>query len=238
MAIQTDGNAPYGPPTAVLGLISGYRERGLQTPFTIDVLTKAGVSEALAPRTMQSLKLLDLLDKDGQPTDVLEALRKAPSDEFPARLEAVIKAAYAEVFTYIDPAQDPPERVRDAFRSYKPQGQQERMVTLFLGLCEAAGIVSQRPKRTKRARPASAKSSLPRIPTSDRAQHKTDPILDPLVAHTGFTPQQAPGGHPIIQGLIRELPPINAKWPRSKYERWLTLQAAAFDLLYEIEDED
>lgn len=31
--------------------------------------------------------------------------------------------------------------LRDAFRGYEPSGEQGRMVMLFLGLCEAAGIV-------------------------------------------------------------------------------------------------
>ena len=43
MTIQTDGNAPYTSPSSIIQVVEGYRSRGLQTPFTVDVLQKAGV---------------------------------------------------------------------------------------------------------------------------------------------------------------------------------------------------
>src|SRR5947208_287037 len=101
MPIHADGPAPYTAPKAVLDLISVYRSRGLQTPFTLDVLTRAGVSETLAPRTLQSLKLLDLIDENGDPTPAFVELRKAPEESFQERLAAIIHAAYAEIFSYV-----------------------------------------------------------------------------------------------------------------------------------------
>src|ERR1700693_349909 len=124
MPIEPDGQAPYAPTGRVITILEGYRNRGLQTPFTLDVLMRAGITEPLAPRTLRSLKALDLIDDDGQPTAAFEQLRKASSEEYKARLAAVIHAAYAEVFQYTDPATDPPEKVRDAFRHYQPVGQQ------------------------------------------------------------------------------------------------------------------
>lgn len=154
MPLAPDGPAPYAPVATIMEVIHRYRDRGLQTPFDVDVLTRAGVTESLAPRTLLSLRHLDLVDDQGHPTPLFEGLRRAPSDEFPSRLEEVVRAVYADVFQFADPTMDPPERVADAFRQYNPAGQRGRMVTLFLGLAQEAGIIEEAPQRTRTTRAA------------------------------------------------------------------------------------
>lgn len=236
MPIQSDGPAPYTAPKAVIGFIEAYRQRGLQVPFTQDVLVKAGVSETLAPRTMTSLKLLSLVTENGDPTQQLMDLRKAPEVEFKPRVAALIRDVYAEVFSYVDPSADPQERIRDGFRSYTPVGQQGRMVTLFLGLCEYAGLVPSSAERKASAAGGAATRRQNRAPRlrpqlvvtgrDPAAERVTDPAWPSLL----------PGGHPLIQGLLRELPPVGAQWPHEKVRAWLELQRAVFNLLYEITD--
>ncbi|MGH3036487.1 MAG: DUF5343 domain-containing protein [Gaiellaceae bacterium] len=250
MPIQSDGPAPYTAPKAVIDLIEAYRGRGLQTPFTQDVLIKAGVSETLAPRTFTALKLLGLIEDSGEPTQQFVDLRKAPEDEFKDRFAAIIRGAYAEVFSYVDPAMDPIARVRDAFRSYTPIGQQPRMVTLFLGLSEYAGIIPPDPERKAKSA-AGAATRGPRAQRSNTRQRSggtleprtpdTVPVGATLPLDTLFPPKNQPvaaGGHPLIQGLLRELPPVGATWPESKLKTWLETQRAVFNLLYKIEQRE
>lgn len=145
MTITRDGQAPYAPTESVMAVINGYRSKHPHTPFTIDNIQPLGVSPSIATRTLQALRLLDLVDDEGEPTATLDALREASSAEFPSRLAEVLRAAYAEVFAYKDPAHDTPEGMAEVFRFYKPPSMQPRMVRLFYGLCAQAGIIETPP---------------------------------------------------------------------------------------------
>jgi hypothetical protein len=89
------------------------------------------------------LRLFDLIDEGGQPTDQFNELRKVPSGEYKERLASLLRVAYADVLAHVDPAKDDYERIRDAFRAYNPSGVRDRMVTLFLGLSEYVGFISE-----------------------------------------------------------------------------------------------
>lgn len=239
MPITADGQAPYAPPAAVLSIIEGFRNRGLQTPFTLDVLTRAGVSESLGPRTLQSLKLLDLIDTDGQPTQQFTDLAKAPQSEFPDRLAAVLHAVYQDVFKFVNLDEDDYQRVRDAFRHYKPRGQQERMVTLFLHLCHEAGLteeVLKPPRVAKSTGNPTRRSRQPRAKKSKAASTAGAESVAPPKTDAEFRASPAPssGQHPLIRGLIQSLPEAGSEWPQRARNAWVKAALANFDLVYEL----
>lgn len=158
MPIAPDGPAPYAPTEAVIRTIEQHRNLGLPTPITSDVIARVIDSDALAPRVMKALRLYDLVDREGEPTPQFTELARATSDdEFRERFAEVLRAAYADVFQYVDPAQVDAERLAGQFRRYNPLGQRERMVMLFKGLCAYAGILpegDQSPEpKPRRARP-------------------------------------------------------------------------------------
>jgi hypothetical protein len=152
MPVTSESPAPYAPVSPVLEIVDRYRNRGLPTPISAEVLSRAGVSDSLISRTLQTLKVLDLIEEDGTPTSTFEDLRKAPEGEYQTRLQEWLNHAYADVLRFVDPATADETSLRDAFRSYKPVAQQPRMLTLFTGLYAAAGIVSDRAKAPRKRR--------------------------------------------------------------------------------------
>jgi len=230
--IEHNGNAPYAAPKNVLDVVERYRHRGLRSPFTIDLLGQVGVPGGAAHRTLQALRLLDLIDEEGQPTESFEALRLAGEDEYPSRLAQIVRSAYHHVFAVVDPAQDGSTAIRDAFRPYKPDSQQLRMVTLFLALCEEAGIIEKGPKKRGRAKGSVVRPSAPKPATPRGGDSST------VISRTTVGPDQRSitnGLHPLLVGVLQELPP-NGRWTQAKRERWLATVTSAVDLLYTVDD--
>jgi hypothetical protein len=217
MAVTADKPAPYAPSSAVLEIIERYRNRGLVFPVTHDVLARAGVSSSLIPRTMQALQTLDLFKDNGNPTETLEGIRLAPEAEYKKRLEDWIKGAYADVFAFVDPAVDDETRIRDAFRNYSPIAQQPRMVTLFKGLCTAAGIMSEK-ARTPRVSTASRPKTYAAPPRSNGTR---------IVNQKNTISKPTTGLPPALAGLLESLP--SDGWTLGERDKFVTTFKAVLD---------
>lgn len=145
MAVTKDGQGPYAPTLSVTSVIQAFRNAHPAIPFTVENLQLVGVSESIAPRTLQALRLLDLVDDDGNPTAAMHALRDADPADYKSQMAEVVRAAYAEVFAYRDPATSEAKDIAAHFRFYRPPSMQPRMVRLFYGLCQEAGIIGEVP---------------------------------------------------------------------------------------------
>jgi len=232
MSIRSGERAPYAPPSAVLGVIKGFRDRGLATPFTAEVLLRAGVSESLVPRTLNALEDLELIDPDGKPTPQMEALRRATSEEYPSRLAEIIKSVYSEVFQFVDPATADTTRVNDAFRAYEPVGQRPRMVSLFMGLCQEAGIVAASPRKPV---PTNGKPRQTAVPRSTR---KADAFNGPSVSARARIRNDSGGITPgAITGLLGSLPAEGESWTTERKRAFLKLFESNLDFFYLIRPE-
>lgn len=184
MPLQDSGSAPYAPTAAVTKALDAYRDGGVA--ITATNLTKLGVTDSIAPRTIQTFKLLDLLDDAGNPTQALIDFKQASSETYKERLAESLRAAYAPVFAVIgpDPSLKTPDQITDAFRTYTPDSLRDRMVNLFLGLCEYVGIVDEAPAR--KPGPKSGRST-PKA-ARPKTAHKPETIVSPAPPqHRGGT---------------------------------------------------
>lgn len=223
MAVTADKSAPYAPISAILEIIKRVRNFGLSKPLNSDILRRIGVTDSLIPRTLQALRILDLINKDGTATDTFEGIRKAPEAEYKERLENWLKESYADVFLYVDPSDDDEIKVRDAFRSYKPHGQQDRMVALFLGLCVEADIA----KKSKRKQKTRVVSAVGKSSGSSKVKGKASQRQS--FADDGLIP-------PPIAGLLQSLPSESEGWTSDRREEFIKIFGTVLDFCIPVQN--
>jgi hypothetical protein len=230
MPVTLDKAAPYASPQSIIEIIERHRSRGLPSPITAEVLGRAGIPDSLIPRTLQALQSLDLTDEAGNISEVFESIRLAPEAEYQDRLLAWLNAAYADVLTYVDPANDDETKIRDAFRSYRPTGQQSRMVTLFVRLYAHAGLRAPKPVPNKPATPhikAAAPAKMPRAIRRVSASYAPERREQP-----NSTPGEIP---PAIEGLLRSLPGGEAGWTKEQRDKFLKAFETVLDFCVPIQ---
>lgn len=224
MPVTADKPAPYAPTASIIDVMTRSRERGLPTPVNAETLGRIGVPDSLSSRVLYALTSLDLVDENGSPTPTLESLRLAPEAEYKKRQEDWLKAAYADIFTIVDPTKDDETRVRDAFRGYNPVGQQSRMVSLFLGLCANAGMIAEKSPSSTRPRPA---TSSPRSTATPGQRHAINKVA--RVINNNAKKTSASGLPPALAGLLESLPDPAEGWTSVDRDKFLTTFKAVLD---------
>ncbi len=230
MAIIHGGSAPYAPASQVLRAIGHYREKGAPQ-FSKELLMRLGAPAAYANRTMNALKALELIDDEGTPTAAFIELQRANESEYQPRLEQIIRTAYDEVFQVVDPAKESSQAVMDAFRFYQPVAQRDKMVSLFLALCEEAAIVPREKAPRKRSRiPKEHPKRLPGMAMPSGRMALPAPAAPSVAPVAPQTPSRHL--HPLIEGLLDVLPPEGSLFTEQQQVDWLDGWKVAFKFLY------
>lgn len=198
--------APYAPYDHVVGLIRRFRERGLPNVLDLEALVLAGVPRGNAPRVRFALRFLGLIDDYDQRTEAFDRLGQAPSERYPEQLAEIVRAAYAQVFTVIDPATATDLELANAFQQYEPRGQRRRMTALFRVLCQEAKLIEGRPPERRRSQ---------RTP-SPPGQQTTD-------------------HYRLLTSLLQQLPEERS-WTQQQRDRWLRAFQGNLDLFIDVVD--
>lgn len=249
MPTNTGKLAPYAPLANVVGLIRRRREKGLPEVLSADKLIQMSIPEGNVSRTLQGLRFLNLIDEEGRQLPLFNRLALAKANEYPGVLAEVIRSAYHDVFTIIG---DNPQNVTDielldAFRVYQPEAQRSRMIILFRGLCQEAGLLAGGPPEARmRARSATSGKSSPHSNGTRRAEPKTDFAFPAEPDRTFTQPASQPAEPPtpavstqeylIMNGVLQKLPFEKKAWTQAERDKWLKAVAAMVDMLFEIKD--
>jgi hypothetical protein len=140
---------PYAPPATVLQVIHHYEQRELPETVTDTQLGQIGVKPSVLVSVKQALVFLNLLREDNTTTDNFKALRFANDEERQRLFRDLVTGAYAEVVAVVTNLETASRgQLFNAFRPYSPASQHDRMITLFLALCQEAGIkIAQAPRQ-------------------------------------------------------------------------------------------
>jgi len=215
-ALQPGSSAPYTTAVSVTTVMDAYRDRGLGVPVTAEVIARAGVSETIATRTLNSLKALGLVGEDGNPTSQFDDLHKIRDDaEYRLRLQEWLRGVYADVLQYADPSADGAAKVAGAFRGYEPAGQRPGMAALLIGLWRYAGLPTPDP--------APATSERRKQPPRPSAQSSKKSSRSGKSNEIDRSRGGATSLPPALVGLLQELPNPTKGWTEDRRDQFIEM---------------
>ena len=230
MRLKHGEKAPYTSASAMETTLTWFRAKGpadLVDPVT---LVRAGVPESIAARTIQSLMILGLLDKDNKPTTEWRELALIRGDEeYRVAFQEWLREAYADVLSFSNPEVDDFARVSQGFLGYQPSGRRQNMVALFLGMWRYAGLpVSE--SLSAPAPSSKAPTALNRRKSEDRqlSRAKSTPPASRVDVRTKGVVGIAEVP-PALQGLLQQLP-VERGWTESKRAAWVDAFTRVLDI--------
>ena len=223
------GNRPYAPPSNVIAVIQRLRNRNLPESVNSEYLKNTSIPDGTITRTLFSLRFLGLIDEAGEPTEALRSIASSTDEEYVEILSGLIRHAYREVFGKIDPKVDSQSKIVNFFRHYIPASQRERMVIFFLGMCREARIATQDVPRQRKSRATIARPSIFKTPQSCSCRKSKNGGPYRRVK-TGLRPVEPI--HPVLESLIRSLPPAGEPFPLLSRQQWLNAVEATIEFLY------
>lgn len=158
--------APYAP----AGTLSQFFDhiRYVKTPevVTSGLLEDYNIPKGHAFALLSALKFLGLTEDDGTPTPAYKALQTS-GEEFRVNLEEIVRRAYGDLFSVVDPARNGREHIKNFFARNHSPATAERATALFLDLCGEAKIptLEEKPVAITKGKSAPSKPKMRAITT-------------------------------------------------------------------------
>lgn len=217
---------PYAPVGSTITVIRKMRNGGLPSPLNGTTITRLGVTQGNAGRTVATIKFLGFVDEHGHETDLVGAISKASTSEYPEVLGDILRQAYAEIFGVIDPSTATDLEFDDAFRGFDPLKQRGRMVKLFVGLCQEAGIKDGEPSfyapRKRKDPPPKQNGSQSNASQNGNGHLVANPVQEtPPQAKSKVEKSFSSESYPILSAYFSQLPADNEWTSEESRNKWL-----------------
>lgn len=202
------------------------REGGV--PSQVDRSYLSNLPGSTQSQLIASMKWLSLINGQMKPTPTLERIVEAEEADRKLAVKTMLEAKYPGPMALEALATQ--QQLENAFRQMGVQGSTMRKaIAFYLGAAKYADI------------PVSQHFKTPKTPSTNGAEAKPRPKKQAkatAAVHNAAGAGREHGGHlhPLIQGLIQELPSPNGAFPKSKQEDWLELARVTFRLIYKTED--
>ncbi len=228
-----NNSAPYAPPENVLRVLDRVHRSGLRGKIDVDFLGQLGIGDGMVTRTLRALEFLGFTQAgdEGAPTPLLEQYIVSGESDAQALLAEAIRKSYDAIFRAVDPISDDRAKVQTAFKVMKPQGQWARMTTLFLGLCQAAGIPV---KDAPFSRPGKDQATQPNRKARVRTKLNAQPRQQagpPAQAASNSIPVPSRTIDPALVGIIGKVAELETL---DDLEAWIAMFRAAFQFVKKI----
>lgn len=221
--MATEYTAPYAAPENVLRVLDKVHKAGLRGKIDADYLGQLGIGDGMVNRTVRALEFLGFTsaDDEGVPTPLLEQYIVSSEDDAKGLLAEAIRKSYEVIFRAANPEREDRDKIHTAFKIMKPQGQWTRMVTLFLGLCKAAGMDVIDPPKDRPASSESAKARSER--KAQKAKAKTPAM--PAAQTLALPPAPVRTLDPALVGVISKVADLETE---QDLDAWIAAFRATF----------
>lgn len=214
---------PYGSFKTLMNTVSRMADEG-GVPSRIDRSYLSNMPGSVRATFLSTLRSLNLIDGDAQPTERLTSLVDASEEGRKELIGDMIAALYADVVEL--PPMATQAQLETVFRNYGVSGSTMRKaIAFFLAAASFAGLTG-----------LSQHFRVPKDPggtdARPRSRRVNVPTTAPAAAPVPLSVRSDAASHPLIAGLLRELPAPGEMFPQEKQEAWFTIAKATFQLIY------
>ena len=224
MVIESNTKRPYPPPANMTSILHRLRSRNLPERIDTEYLRDASIPEGTIARTLFAMRFLGLIYEEGEPSQPLKSIAVSTDEEYQTILSGLIREAYQEVFSVVDPGQDTQSQILNVFRRYIPGSQRNRMVIFFLGMCREAGVPTlDVPKARGMSIGQSPKTGMRTTVKPTKATPRKEKGMEETV-RVAISP--------ALEGLVRSLPTPGVPLSIERRKQWLEISEATLKFVY------